>query len=166
MKTLTAVLMVAATLTFGCTAEYELAATTASSETPPVAVYDDNPPIPYRYGDDPYFDALWDSCQADNIDACEDLYWESPRGSEYKKFGDERLDVLLDIVNEQSVVDLIGEEFLFAIIWDGMTEQEQQELCSSLAVFGPTATGNIIAESSGGLVAPEAVSSWLSKECQ
>jgi hypothetical protein len=166
MKTSTALLMVAATLTFGCTAEYELAATTASSETPPVAAYQENPPTPYRYGDDPYYDALWDSCEADDIDACEDLYWESPKGSEYKRFGDERLDVLLDVVNEQSILDLIGPDFLFEIIWDDMTQDEQNSLCLSLAIFGPEETGDIIAESSGGLVSAESASLWLTKECQ
>jgi len=39
------------------------------------------------YGDDPELDALWDACEAGDDVACDDLYWESPLGSEYESFG-------------------------------------------------------------------------------
>jgi len=42
---------------------------------------------PYTYGDDAYFDGLWDSCAAGDWAACDALYSESPAGSEYEEFG-------------------------------------------------------------------------------
>jgi len=43
---------------------------------------------PFGYGDDPYFDGLWDDCEAGDMQACDDLYSESPVGSDYEWFGD------------------------------------------------------------------------------
>ncbi|MEV7971689.1 DUF4190 domain-containing protein [Cellulomonas sp. NPDC089187] len=40
------------------------------------------------YGDDPELDALWGACDAGDGDACNDLYFDSPVGSEYEEFGD------------------------------------------------------------------------------
>ena len=43
---------------------------------------------PHTYGDDPQLDVLWDACEAGDGGACDDLYWESPYGSEYEEFGE------------------------------------------------------------------------------
>lgn len=40
------------------------------------------------YGDDPALDALWDACENEDWQACDDLYDQSPIGSEYEAFGD------------------------------------------------------------------------------
>lgn len=40
------------------------------------------------YGDDAALDALWDGCAAGDMTSCDDLYRESPFGSEYEVFGD------------------------------------------------------------------------------
>lgn len=40
------------------------------------------------YGDDAQLDRLWDSCAAGDALACDDLYLESPVGSEYEAYGD------------------------------------------------------------------------------
>src|SRR5690606_4400453 len=40
------------------------------------------------YGDDPALDALWDACEAGDGQACDDLYMDSPLGSEYEEFAD------------------------------------------------------------------------------
>lgn len=40
------------------------------------------------YGDDPALDALWDACEAEDWQACDDLYMQAPLGSEYESFGD------------------------------------------------------------------------------
>lgn len=42
---------------------------------------------PYTFGDDGDFDALWLSCDAGAMQACDDLYQDSPVGSEYELFG-------------------------------------------------------------------------------
>lgn len=164
MKKLT-VILTAMSFMFGCTAEYEQAATAAPSETPPVAVHEEEPFIPMAYGDDPYFDALWRLCELDDVDACEDLFWESPRGSDYKRFADERLEVLVDAVTEKYVVELLGAEFLFNLLWSEMTDDQQQRMCESLKQFGASHTGTVIADTSGGLVTPEEAGLWLDKQC-
>ncbi len=38
------------------------------------------------YGDDPELDALWDDCAAGDMQACDDLYMNSPFDSEYEDF--------------------------------------------------------------------------------
>lgn len=43
---------------------------------------------PCDYGDDAYFDALWDECEAGNGASCDALYQESPLGSRYEQYGD------------------------------------------------------------------------------
>jgi hypothetical protein len=42
---------------------------------------------PYTYGDDATLDALWDACEAGSGTACDDLYFDSPFGSEYEAYG-------------------------------------------------------------------------------
>lgn len=159
------VILATTTLIFGCTPEYEQAATTAPSDTPPVDVSDEQPFIPMAYGDDPYFDVLWRLCDVDDVDACDDLYWESPRGSDYKRFADEKLEVLVDAVTEKYVVELLGAEFLFNLLWSEMTDDQQQRMCESLNRFGAAHTGSVIADTSGGLVTPEEAGLWLNKQC-
>lgn len=39
------------------------------------------------YGDDPRMDAFHDACAAGDMQSCDDLYMESPWGSEYEDFG-------------------------------------------------------------------------------
>lgn len=40
------------------------------------------------YGEDAELDRLWDACAEGSAVACDDLYSESPLGSEYEEFGD------------------------------------------------------------------------------
>jgi len=40
------------------------------------------------YGSDAALDALWDSCEAGDMAACDNLFMESPIDSEYETFGD------------------------------------------------------------------------------
>lgn len=61
-----------------------------SSESEGVQTEDSEP---MNYGDDRRFDKLWDECDSGDADACDDLYWESPVGSEYESFAlDHRVD--------------------------------------------------------------------------
>jgi len=41
-----------------------------------------------NYGDNAYLDGLWDSCTAEDWQACDDLYLQSDVGSGYKAYGD------------------------------------------------------------------------------
>ena len=40
-----------------------------------------------NYGDDPVLDDLYDQCADGDNQACDDLFWQSPAGSEYEAFG-------------------------------------------------------------------------------
>ena len=42
---------------------------------------------PFSYGDDADLDALYDSCEGADGDACDALFSEGPSGSEYEDFG-------------------------------------------------------------------------------
>jgi hypothetical protein len=42
----------------------------------------------FTYGDDPLLDAQWDECAAGDNAACDDLWWDSPIGSEYETFAE------------------------------------------------------------------------------
>jgi hypothetical protein len=42
---------------------------------------------PYTYGDDATLDGFWDACEAGSGDACDELYFGSPFGSEYEAYG-------------------------------------------------------------------------------
>jgi hypothetical protein len=44
-------------------------------------------PLPVKFGDDPTLDGLWTKCDAGDGGACDDLYSESPSGSDYENFG-------------------------------------------------------------------------------
>ena len=41
-----------------------------------------------NYGDNDTLDALWDACEGEDWAACDQLYADSPLGSEYESFGD------------------------------------------------------------------------------
>jgi hypothetical protein len=53
----------------------------------PDALDDPSSTDPFAYGDDPELDALYDECAAGDAVACDDLYIDSPTGSEYELFG-------------------------------------------------------------------------------
>ncbi len=40
------------------------------------------------YGSDPELDALWDACEGGDNAACDELYIQSPFGSEYEAFAE------------------------------------------------------------------------------
>ena len=42
---------------------------------------------PYTYGDDADLDAMWDACEAGSGAGCDDLFFQSPFGSEYEAYG-------------------------------------------------------------------------------
>jgi S1-C subfamily serine protease len=45
------------------------------------------PDAAWTYGDDPELDGLWDACEDGDLEACNELYWRSPVGSEYEAYG-------------------------------------------------------------------------------
>lgn len=43
--------------------------------------------VPFDYGDDPLLDSLYESCEVGDMQACDDLYAQSPAGSNYEVYG-------------------------------------------------------------------------------
>ncbi|MFC7403550.1 hypothetical protein [Georgenia alba] len=56
-------------------------------EAPPWVEPHDIAPDAQTYGDDPVADQLWDACESGDPVACDNLYANSPVGSEYEQFG-------------------------------------------------------------------------------
>ena len=92
------------------------------------------------YGDDPRLDALYDSCAAGDMVACDDLYWESPIDSDYEAFALTCGDTI-DGFNGGSCADG-GEPFTYGddaeldADWDAC-EAGDMEACDRLYIFSP-----------------------------
>lgn len=74
------------------------------------------------YGDDPELDALWDACEGGDAVACDDLYLQSPIGSEYEEFGR---------VNGSFGADSYGDDPELDALWDAC-EAGDDAACSDL----------------------------------
>ncbi len=86
--------------TTGTTADTDAPTTTSSADTteapdttdePDPTVSDDIPPPqdePDGLGDDPALDELAQDCHAGEMQACDDLFFQSPSDSEYEVYGD------------------------------------------------------------------------------
>lgn len=86
------------------------------------------PGEPDVYGDDPDLDALWDGCEAGDWEACDDLYRQSPIGSEYERFGDtcgdrnEPSGWCVDVQTDGPPAgepDAYGDDATLDALWDG-----------------------------------------------
>lgn len=159
-------------LLFGCSPEYQEAATTVPREParvdqpePVRPEPEPEPDIPMVYGDDPYFDRLWDECEAGDYDACDELYWESPIGSDYEQYGLDRIDELDNQLSDRDVVDAVGADFILDLTWETLSRQEQRELCDGVVLFGADVAGVLLAEGSDGLLSGEEAASWLDRKC-
>jgi hypothetical protein len=157
-------------LLFGCSPEYQEAATTVPREParvnqPEPVRPEPEPDIPMVYGDDPYFDRLWDECEAGDSDACDELYWESPIGSDYEQYALDRIDELENQLSDRDVVDALGADFILDLTWDTLSRQEQSDLCGGVVLFGANVAGALLAEGSDGLLTAEEAASWLARKC-
>jgi hypothetical protein len=47
----------------------------------------EEPPQPMVFGDDAHLDELWLACEAGSGSACDQLFLQSPVGSDYERFG-------------------------------------------------------------------------------
>jgi hypothetical protein len=75
---------------------------------------------PYTFGDDGDFDALWLSCESGAMQACDDLYQDTPVGSEYEFFGAtcglRFVDDPPEFCIDAPVDDSLGDESLDAVL--------------------------------------------------
>lgn len=122
---------------------------------------------PMDLGDDPELDALWFACAQDDWDACDDLYWTSPLGSEYERFALERLDELDDVsdLTDREIAELVGPDMILRFVWNDLTAAEQRELCDGVRLFGADVAGQIISDASGGTVTGREAADFLTEEC-
>jgi hypothetical protein len=168
-RTLTIILT--ASLLAACSPEYIEAATTAPREphrvdAPEPEKVRPEPEIPNGYGDDPFFDRLWDKCEADDLEACEELFWESPVGSDYEAYGLRRIEELENSLSDRDVIDAVGVDFLLDLTWNDLTRQEQRDLCDGVRLLGADFAGALLAEGSDGLIRASEASSWLAQKCR
>lgn len=142
--------------------------TTAPAPTPAPAPAPTPAGPPMDLGDDPELDALWFACAMDDADACDELYWSSPLGSEYERFALERLDELADVdkMTDREIAELVGPQRLLQMVWDQQTVAEQRELCDGVRLFGADVAGVMIAEGAGGTVTAREAAEFLTGVCR
>jgi hypothetical protein len=141
-------------------------APTPPAPTPPVKPEPRPAPRePYRYGDDPELDRLWDRCADRDYEACDALYWVAPVGSEYEADALEQIFALEDSMTDREIAELFGVGLLLDIAWQGMTRQEQQDICDGLWVYGPATAGAFVAQGAGGAITTNEAADWLVNTC-
>lgn len=132
----------------GETAELESAAETESEPTPteevePVVEEEPEPDEDWMSGD-AHLDALYVACDEGEMGACDDLYWESPVGSDHEAFGDtcggrQAEDTGLDCGDGEASNDWSDAE-IFELAMDlqlgTLTAAETVELCDGVDMFG------------------------------
>ena len=88
-----------------------------------------------NHGDNATLDALWDACAAENWQACDDLYMQSPVGSEYESFGDtcgnktEGTQLCVEELGGGAVpseANAYGDDATLDALWDACTAENWQ----------------------------------------
>ena len=110
---------------------------------------------PFTYGDDPYLDRLWDDCSAGDMLACEDLYWESPVGSEYEDFG---WNATMGTDEAITALALDG-------VWQDMTLSERSEICLGVNIFGVRQSAETINDGADGTLHLGTIVEFLDSVC-
>jgi hypothetical protein len=120
-------------------------------------------PEPDVYGSDSVLDDLHDRCEDGDTEACDQLFWYSPLGSEYEAFAAERgSSDMFGSVDKDMDDDAIA-RIVLELTWDNMSPDQRSEICDGLAIGLPVA--RIIADSAGPTVTTEMISSYLSDMC-
>ncbi|HVM41180.1 MAG TPA: hypothetical protein VM618_10435, partial [Acidimicrobiia bacterium] len=113
-------------------AEWRLAggndAPTSTAPPPPP------PPAEGSYGSDPTLDRLQDRCATGDAEACTQLYWDSPLGSDYERFGEERMGASESLDGDTMMVI---EAVAMQMTWDQMTASDRATACEGYNTFGP-----------------------------
>lgn len=119
---------------------------------------------PMDLGDDPYLDGLWAACSMDDYDACDDLYWESPLGSEYEAFALERLDEL-DAREPAPAPERPATDLVMGLVWAGMDTEARAEICLGVGLFGADGAAEMIVAEAPEFPVDE-VADWLARKCR
>ena len=142
----------------------EQTAPAPAPEPTPAPEPEAEPALPMDFGDDAALDRLWTACAAGDEDACYDLWWDSPVGSEYQRFADEQIEQIEERTGEDP--DDAFAQLLLEMVWGDMTRAERQELCSGYFLLGGLEAGQLVAESSGGTVTAQQAADFFSEVCR
>lgn len=122
---------------------------------------------PMRYGDDEYFDSLWDRCAEDDYDACDELFWDSPVGSDYEDFALDRLmELEFDETPDRDIVDEVGSDTLLQLAWNTLTREDHDLICESGELLGWNWAAEQVVEGAGGLFTVREVADFLRETCR
>ncbi len=130
-------LMAAALVIGGCAASDNANSSGNSNETTVIERTVEVQPEPREgdYGSDAYLDGLYDECEAGDAVACEDLYMESPVGSEYEAYGLEQPWETSDNEPELSPSDQAGldeTQCTMEVATEGKSQEEIETLTDEL----------------------------------
>jgi hypothetical protein len=106
------------------------------------------------YGSDPALDELWDQCEDGDYQACDDLYNESPSGSEYEEFADtcgnrnEPQGYCVDVYGDDSGSDTLPGDFegQIAQIYEDMGLTSDQAECLAGKISDAMSSGDLTEE--------------------
>ncbi|MFN2345594.1 MAG: hypothetical protein ABR616_07750 [Dermatophilaceae bacterium] len=106
------------------------------------------------YGSDPALDRLQDDCAAGDMDACDDLFWESPYGSDYEAFAqDQRYGRDDDAGSDVDIDELMASDgmidMMFDMTWEGMSGTERATFCEGYNTLGPEFSYEFFADGYG-----------------
>lgn len=118
------------------------------------------PAEPMSYGDDAELDRLYDLCEADDIDACDELWWDSPIGSEYEAFADKRQQEL-----EPPLSDADLALFALEYTWLNASQSDRDAICDGVAIFGADIAGAMIAAEADIITGADAAA-FLADKCK
>ncbi|MDO5495014.1 MAG: hypothetical protein Q4G64_04815 [bacterium] len=78
------------------------------------------------YGTNAEFDDLWDQCEAGDMEACDDLYYATPVGSEYEEFGSTCGQTTAPMYGTCDTLEFssYGDDPDWDVMWDRCTEGE------------------------------------------
>ena len=139
----------------------------APTPTPAPAPQPERTGPPMKYGDDPYLDDLWDLCAADDYDACDELFWESPLDSDYEDFALDRMyELEASDLSERDVIESVGVDEFLTIAWNTLSREDRRNICDAGATLGwDWAAGRIVEGTTPGMFTVPEVSSWLRRTC-
>ena len=118
--------------------------TQQAQETQEVEPEPEPEPAPQRnssgdLGTNARFDALAGRCDAGSAEACEELFLNSPAGSEYESYAIERM-FPDDLAEPPTTTEDFDDEFArlaFEIVWANLTRDDQRDVCIYYNAVGP-----------------------------
>jgi hypothetical protein len=109
------------------------------------------------YGSDPQLDRLQDRCGRGDSAACDELFWESPVGSDYEAYAQRRRRGTAGATSSSA-------DSMLESTWVRLSAGERSDLCWAYDELG-WQTAQMISESSDGAVTTVQVIAFLERKC-